>query len=194
MIPVGGSKYCDEILEVTYKKKNIADILNMTVAEAMGFFISHPNIRRPLAILKEVGLDYIRLGQPASTLSGGESQRLKIAREFNSTQQKGTLYILDEPTTGLHFREIHLLIKVLNRLIDGGGSVLVIEHNLEMIRYSDYIIDVGPEAGHKGGRIVAQGPLSSIVRSKKSHTGQYLCQYLNDLLCKKPSLLKEEPS
>lgn len=178
----GGSKYRDEILEITYKKKNISEILNMTVAEAMNFFISYPNIRRPLAILKEVGLDYLKLGQPANTLSGGESQRLKIAREFNSTQQKGTLYILDEPTTGLHFREIHLLIKVLNRLIDGGGSILVIEHNLEIIRHSDYVIDVGPEAGHKGGRIIAQGQPQKIMHSKKSHTGLYLHDYMKGLL------------
>ena len=175
-----GSKYREEILEITYKQKNISEILNMTVAQAMDFFVSYPKIRRSLAILKEVGLDYLQLGQPANTLSGGESQRLKIAREFNSTQQKGTLYILDEPTTGLHFREVHLLIKTLNRLIDGGGSVLVIEHNLEIIRHSDYIIDIGPEAGDQGGQIVAQGSPKEIMRSKKGHTGLYLRKYMGN--------------
>ncbi len=174
----GGSKYRDEVLEIVYNKKNINDILSMTVSEAMVFFISHPSIRKGLSILKEVGLDYIQLGQPSSTLSGGESQRLKIAREFNSTQQKGTLYILDEPTTGLHFREIELLIKVLNRLIEGGGSVLVIEHNLELIRHSDYIIDIGPEAGQKGGQIIAQGSPDKIMKCRQSHTGQYLLNYV----------------
>ena len=177
-----GSKYRPEILEITYKDKNISDILNMTVLEAMNFFVSYPNIRKPLSILKEVGLDYLNLGQSASTLSGGESQRLKIAREFNLTQQSGSLYILDEPTTGLHFREVHLLIKALNRLITGGGSVLVIEHNLEIIRNSDYVIDIGPEAGEKGGWVVAQGPPEEITRSIKSHTGKYLKDYMGNLL------------
>ena len=177
-----GLKYRSEVLEVTYKNKNISDILNMTVSEAMNFFVSYPNIRKPLSILKEVGLDYLNLGQSASTLSGGESQRLKIAREFSLTQQNGSLYILDEPTTGLHFQEVHLLIKALNRLITGGASVLVIEHNLEIIRNSDYIIDIGPEAGEKGGRIVTQGPPEKIIRSIKSHTGKYLKDYMGNLL------------
>lgn len=173
-------KYRPEILDVTYKNKNIADILDMTVSEAMDFFVAYPNIRRPLGILKEVGLDYIRLGQPANTLSGGESQRLKIAREFDSSSQKATLYILDEPTTGLHFREVHLLLKVLNRLIEAGGSVLLIEHNLEIIRNSDYIIDLGPEAGEKGGKVIAHGSPEDIIRAKKGHTSRYLRQYLEE--------------
>ena len=174
----GGSKYREETLEITYKGKNISEILNMTVSEAMDFFVSHPNICKPLTILKEVGLDYLVLGQPTTSLSGGESQRLKIAKEFNSSQQRGTLYILDEPTTGLHFKEVHLLLKVLNRLIDGGGSVLVIEHNLDVICHSDYVIDIGPEAGDKGGKVIAQGSPEVIMKDKNSHTGRYLRRYV----------------
>lgn len=169
-----GKKFRPEILEIQYRGKNIHEIMNMTVAEAMDFFVAYPNIRRPLSLLKEVGLEYIALGQSARSLSGGESQRLKIAREFNSTSQKNTLYILDEPTTGLHFREVHLLMKVLNRLVDAGGSVLLIEHNMDVIRNSDYIIDMGPEAGAGGGNIVAEGTPEEIERNPKSLTGKYL--------------------
>ncbi len=169
-----GKKFRDEILEIKYRDKNITDILNMTVSEAMDFFVAYPNIRRPLSLLREVGLDYISLGQSARTLSGGESQRLKIAREFNSTNQKATLYILDEPTTGLHFREVQLLMRVLNRLVDAGGSVLLIEHNMDVIRSSDYIIDLGPEAGAEGGTIVAAGTPEDIRKNPKSLTGKYL--------------------
>jgi excinuclease ABC subunit A len=172
-----GKKFRREILEITYKNKNIDDILNMTVSEAMDFFVAHPNIRKPLAFLKEVGLDYIRLGQSANTLSGGESQRLKIARQFVATQQKATLYIMDEPTTGLHFREIEMLMRVLNKLVEGGGSVILIEHNLEVIRGSDYVIDIGPEAGAKGGVIVAEGSPAEIMANPHSLTGRYLRAY-----------------
>ncbi|MGE5085162.1 MAG: excinuclease ABC subunit UvrA, partial [Bacillota bacterium] len=172
-------KYRPEILEITYKDKNISQILGMTVNEAMNFFVAHPNIRKPLSVLKEVGLDYLQLGQPANSLSGGESQRLKIAKELSQVQQKATLYILDEPTTGLHFREVELLMKVLNKLIESGGSVIVVEHNLDVIHGSDYIIDLGPEAGKKGGTIVAQGTTDDIMRAKKSLTGQYLKRYLD---------------
>ncbi len=172
-----GKKFRAEILEITYKNRNIYEILNMTIAEAMDFFVAYPNIRKPLSFLKEVGLDYIRLGQSAATLSGGESQRLKIAREFVATQQKATLYILDEPTTGLHFREIEMLMKVLNKLVEAGGSVLLIEHNLDVIRHSDYIIDLGPEAGAKGGDLVAQGTPEQIMENRRSLTGQYLKAY-----------------
>lgn len=168
-----GQRYRKEILDIKFNGKSIVDVLNMTVAEAMDFFISHPNIRRPLAFLKEVGLQYIQLGQKASSLSGGESQRIKIARELFNTNQKGCLYILDEPTTGLHFKEVHLLIKVLNQLIEAGGSVIVIEHNLEFMNRSDYIIDMGPEAGLEGGVITAQGEPESIIKTK-THTGKYL--------------------
>jgi len=181
----GGNKYRSEILDITYKHKNIRDILQMTVLEAMDFFVSYPNIRRPLSTLKEVGLDYIQLGQTSKTLSGGESQRLKLAKEFNSSRQGSTLYILDEPTTGLHFREVHLLLKALNRLVDAGGSVLLIEHNLEVIKNSDYIIDIGPEAGQYGGEIIAQGSPEKLIRSRKSLTGQYLKEYVDYLGPKK---------
>ena len=176
-----GKKFRSEILDITYKGRNIYDVLNMTVDRAMDFFVSYPNIRRPLMLLKEVGLEYLTIGQSARSLSGGESQRLKVAKEFNSTSQQGTLYILDEPTTGLHFREVHLLLKVLNRLVDAGGSVLVIEHNLEVIRHSDYIIDMGPEAGEKGGELVAQGTPEDIMKVKKGYTGKYLKEYVDSL-------------
>ncbi|WP_374029407.1 excinuclease ABC subunit UvrA [Bdellovibrio bacteriovorus] len=174
-----GKKYRPEILEIQYKNKNVHEILSMTVNEAMNFFVAHPNIRKPLSVLKEVGLDYLQLGQPANSLSGGESQRLKIAKELSQVQQKSTLYILDEPTTGLHFREVDLLMKVLNKLIETGGSVVVVEHNLDVIRASDYIIDLGPEAGKKGGNIVAQGSPEDIMKVKKSLTGQYLKRYID---------------
>lgn len=169
-----GRKFRTEVLEVTYKDKNINEILNLTVQEAMDFFVAYPNIRKPLSFLKEVGLEYIRLGQSAGTLSGGESQRLKIAREFIQTQQKATLYILDEPTTGLHFREVDMLMKVLSKLVDAGGSVILIEHNLDVIKASDFVIDIGPEAGSKGGQIVAQGSPEDIMKSAQSLTGKYL--------------------
>ncbi len=175
-----GKKYRDEILEVKYNGKNVADILAMTVSEAMNFFVAHPNIRKPLSVLKEVGLDYLQLGQPANSLSGGESQRLKVAKELSQVQQKSTLYILDEPTTGLHFREVELLMKVLNKLIESGGSVVVVEHNLDVIRGADYIIDLGPEAGKKGGNIVVQGSPTDVMKSKKSLTGQYLKRYVDE--------------
>ena len=173
-----GKKFRREVLDVTYKGKNINEMLNMTVSEAMDFFVAYPHIRKPLSFLKEVGLDYIRLGQSASTLSGGESQRLKIAREFIATQQKATLYILDEPTTGLHFREVELLMKVLSKLVDAGGSVILIEHNLDVIRASDYVIDLGPEAGSKGGEIVAEGTPEELMKVPRSLTGRYLKAYL----------------
>ncbi|WP_246845181.1 excinuclease ABC subunit UvrA [Bdellovibrio sp. NC01] len=173
-----GKKYRPEILEIQYKGKNVHEILSMTVSEAMNFFVAHPNIRKPLSVLKEVGLDYLTLGQPANSLSGGESQRLKIAKELSQVQQKATLYILDEPTTGLHFREVELLMKVLNKLIETGGSVVVVEHNLDVIRGSDYVIDLGPEAGKKGGTIVAEGSPEEVMKAKKSLTGQYLKRYV----------------
>lgn len=173
-----GKKYRSEILEILYNGKNIYQILEMTVAEAMTFFVAHPHIRKPLSLLKEVGLEYLKIGQPAATLSGGESQRLKIAKELSTVQQRATLYILDEPTTGLHFREIEMLLKVLNRLIEAGGSVVVVEHNMDIIRSADYIIDLGPEAGNKGGKVVATGSPKEIVAQKKSLTGQYLKRYL----------------
>jgi excinuclease ABC subunit A len=158
----------------------------MTVDEAMDFFVAYPNIRKPLSFLREVGLGYVRLGQSAATLSGGESQRLKIAREFIGTQQKGTLYILDEPTTGLHFREIEMLMRVLHRLVDSGGSVILIEHNLDVIRSSDWVIDMGPDAGKGGGEIVAIGTPVEIMANQKSLTGHYLKRYLDEDTVSKP--------
>jgi excinuclease ABC subunit A len=173
-----GKKYRPEILEITFQGKNVHEILSMTVQEAMNFFVAHPHIRKPLAVLKEVGLDYLTLGQPANSLSGGESQRLKIAKELSQVSQKSTLYILDEPTTGLHFKEIELLMKVLHKLIEAGGSVVVVEHNLDVIKNSDYIIDMGPDAGAKGGQVVVAGTPEDVMLSKKSLTGQYLKSYL----------------
>ena len=172
-----GKKYKQEILKVKFCEKNINDILNMTVAEAMEFFVAYPHIRRPLATLKEVGLSYITLGQPTRTLSGGESQRLKIARQLHLSEYSDTLYILDEPTTGLHFKEVHLLIDVLHKLVDSRASVLLIEHNQELILNSDWIIDIGPESGKKGGQVVTKGTPQDIMKSKKSITGTYLRKY-----------------
>jgi excinuclease ABC subunit A len=178
-----GKRYRPEILEVKYKHKNMAEILAMTVSEAMEFFVAYPNVRRPLSVLKEVGLDYLQLGQSANTLSGGESQRMKLARELASASQQRSLYILDEPTTGLHFREVHLLLKVLNRLVEAGSTVLLVEHNLEIIKHSDYVIDIGPEAGHKGGEILARGTPADIMKhAKTSHTGKYLKAYVDELM------------
>ncbi len=173
-----GKKYRSEILEIKYKNKSIYDILMMTVAEAMNFFVAYPNIRKPLGVLREVGLDYLQLGQPAGTLSGGESQRLKIAKELSQVSQRNTLYILDEPTTGLHFKEVGLLMGVLNKLIEAGGSVVVIEHNQDVIRGADYVIDLGPEAGAEGGEIVAQGSPEEVMDNRSSITGMYLRNYL----------------
>lgn len=172
-------KYRPEILEVKFQGKNVHEILSMTVAEAMNFFVAHPHIRKPLSVLKEVGLDYLTLGQPANSLSGGESQRLKIAKELSQVSQKSTLYILDEPTTGLHFREIELLMSVLHKLIEAGGSVVVVEHNLDVIKSSDYIIDMGPDAGKAGGEVVFSGTPQDIMNAKNSLTGQYLKKYLS---------------
>ena len=169
-----GKRYRKEALEVEYRGKSINDILNMTVLEAMNFFVNYPQIRRALMYLKEVGLDYLRLGQSAPTLSGGESQRLKIAKELTRSQQNNTLYILDEPTTGLHPREIEMLLHVLNKLIDAGGSAIVIEHNIDVIKQSDYIIEVGPEGGRKGGKVLFTGTPEELSKKKNCPTAPYL--------------------
>lgn len=169
-----GKRFKSEVLEVRFKGKNIDDILNLTVSQAMDFFISHPNIRRPLSILKEVGLDYLRLGQSARSLSGGESQRLKIAKEFNSINQRATLYILDEPTTGLHPHEVQLLLSVLNKLIEAGGSVVLIEHNMDVIRSADYLIEIGPEGGAKGGHVLFTGTPEEMARAANCPTAEFL--------------------
>lgn len=172
-----GKKFRPEILEIQYNSKNIHEILSMTVKDALDFFVASPNIRKPLAVLKEVGLDYIQLGQPANSLSGGESQRLKIAKELSESNQKATLYILDEPTTGLHFREVDMLMRVLNKLVEAGSSVILVEHNQDVIRQADYLIDMGPEAGNKGGYVVAEGAPEDVIKVKKSLTGQFLKRY-----------------
>ncbi|MBX9768177.1 MAG: ATP-binding cassette domain-containing protein, partial [Bdellovibrionales bacterium] len=175
-----GKKFRNELLEVRFQDKNIDEILNLTVAEAYSFFQNYPSIRRALNFLKEVGLDYIRLGQSSSTLSGGESQRLKLAKEFASAQQRGVLYILDEPTTGLHFKEVNMLLNVLNKLIEAGGSVIVIEHNLDVIRNADFVIEIGPDGGHAGGQVIFQGPPQNMIADKYQGvcpTAPYLKRY-----------------
>ncbi len=152
-----GARYNRETLEVRYKGKNIADVLDMTIDEAVEFFQNVPRIARKLQVIQDVGLGYIKLGQPATTLSGGEAQRVKLATELSRRSTGRTLYILDEPTTGLHTADIHKLMDILQRLVDGGDTVVVIEHNLDVIKCADHIIDLGPEGGDRGGTIVAQG-------------------------------------
>ena len=170
----GGSRYNRETLQVRYKGKNIAEVLDMTVAEAYEHFENVPQIERVLRMLKEVGLDYVKLGQSGTTLSGGEAQRLKLARELAKIGTGNTLYVLDEPTTGLHFADIEKLLQVLERLTDAGNTVLVIEHNLDIIKSADYVIDLGPEGGAEGGKIIAQGTPEQVARIEHSHTGRYL--------------------
>ncbi len=169
-----GKRYNKDTLEVKYKGKNIYDVLEMTVKEAYDFFEDIPKIEKKLRLLLDVGLGYIKLGQPAPTLSGGEAQRIKLARELSKTATGNTLYLLDEPTTGLHFEDIKMLLSVLNKLVERGNTIIVIEHNLDVIKSADYIIDLGPDGGDKGGYVVAEGPPESIVKSKKSYTGSYL--------------------
>ena len=167
-------RYNDQTLEVQYKGKNISEVLNMTVEEALEFFKAIPPIKNKLQTLADVGLTYITLGQSAVTLSGGEAQRIKLAKELSKRSTGKTLFILDEPTTGLHFYDIELLLKVLLRLRDQGNTVLVIEHNLDVIKNSDWIIDLGPEGGSDGGKVIAEGTPNDIAKIKLSHTGQFL--------------------
>jgi excinuclease ABC subunit A len=166
-------------LEISYKGKTIADVLGMTVEEALGFFKNIPQIKRRLETLRDVGLGYIRLGQQATTLSGGEAQRVKLSSELSRIGTGRTLYILDEPTTGLHFEDIRMLLNVLTRLVEKGNSVIVIEHNLDVIKTADWIIDLGPEGGDEGGTIVAEGTPEQVMKNKKSYTGQFLKPILN---------------
>ena len=173
-----GKRYNRETLEVRYKSKNIADILEMTVAEALGFFEPVPSIKQKLQTLHDVGLDYIRLGQAATTLSGGEAQRVKLATELSRRATGRTLYILDEPTTGLHFADIRRLLEVLNQLVDQGNTVVIIEHNMDVIKTADWVIDLGPEGGNEGGRVIASGTPEDVARQDKSFTGQYLARML----------------
>lgn len=169
-----GDRYKKDTLEIKWDGKSIKDVLNMTVAEAHDFFMDYPKIRRALTYLNEVGLDYLQLGQPANTLSGGESQRLKIAKELSQTRKGACLYILDEPTTGLHFQEVELLTNTLQKLVDNGGTVVVIEHNLEFIRQAEYLVDIGPDGGDAGGEILYQGELKGLKKIKKSETAKFL--------------------
>ena len=173
-----GKRYNRETLEVKYKGKSIYDVLNMTVEEALTFFENVPSIRRKIETLYDVGLSYIRLGQPSTTLSGGEAQRIKLATELSKRSTGKTIYILDEPTTGLHFADVHKLIEILRRLSEGGNTVVVIEHNLDVIKTADYIIDIGPEGGDRGGTVIAQGTPEEIAASPVSYTGKYVKKYL----------------
>lgn len=173
-----GKRFNRETLEVKYKGKSIADVLDMTVDEAFDFFDSIPSIKNRLDLLRKVGLGYIHLGQPATTLSGGEAQRIKLSKELSKRATGKTLYILDEPTTGLHFEDINRLLKVLQTLVDQGNTVVVIEHNLDVIKVADYIVDLGPEGGDGGGRIVAQGTPEEVAKSEKSYTAKYLREKL----------------
>ena len=173
-----GKRYNRETLEVQYKGKSIADVLEMTVEEAYEFFKNIPSLERKLQTLMDVGMNYIQLGQPATTLSGGEAQRIKLATELSKMSRGKTIYILDEPTTGLHFEDIRKLLEVLNRLVDKGNTVLVIEHNLDVIKVADHIIDIGPEGGYKGGQIIAEGTPEEIAENEGSWTGKFLKKYL----------------
>ena len=174
----GGKRYNRETLDVLYKGKTISDVLDMTVEEAVKFFENVPSIRRKIETLNDVGLSYLRLGHPSTSLSGGEAQRIKLATELSKRSTGKTIYILDEPTTGLHFADVHKLVDILRRLSDGGNTVVVIEHNLDVIKTADYIIDIGPEGGDKGGTVVATGTPEQIVKNKKSYTGAYVKKYL----------------
>jgi len=175
-----GMRYNRETLQVKYKGKSIYDVLNMTVEEAMKFFENVPNIFRKIETLNEVGLSYIRLGQPSTTLSGGEAQRVKLATELSKRGTGKTIYILDEPTTGLHFADVHKLVDILRKLSEGGNTVVVIEHNLDVIKVADHIIDIGPEGGYRGGMVVAKGTPEDIVKVKESHTGRFIKKYLEN--------------
>lgn len=175
-----GKRYNRETLEVRYKEKNIADVLAMNVEEALEYFSAIPKIERKLQLLYDVGLGYIQLGQPATTLSGGEAQRVKLATELSRRSNGRSLYILDEPTTGLHLDDISKLLFILDRLVVSGNTVLVIEHNLEVLKRADYLIDLGPEGGEEGGFVIASGSPEEVAISANSYTGQWLAGVLPD--------------
>jgi excinuclease ABC subunit A len=175
----GGKRFNRDTLDIRYKGKHIAEVLDLTVDDGVEFFVNVPALHQKLQTLQEVGLGYIRLGQAATTLSGGEAQRVKLSRELSRRSTGRTLYILDEPTTGLHFADIQRLLEVLTRLVDGGNTVLIIEHNLDVIKTADYIIDLGPDGGDAGGRIVALGPPESVVQVEESYTGHFLREMLH---------------
>ena len=184
-----GQRYNRETLEVTFKHKSIHEVLEMTVEEAYEFFNAIPMIARKLRTLMDVGLAYIKLGQSATTLSGGEAQRVKLSRELSKRDTGKTLYILDEPTTGLHFHDIQQLLHVLHRLRDQGNTIVVIEHNLDVIKTADWIIDLGPEGGDGGGYVVATGTPESVAKDKRSYTGHYLARLLRDKAKRRPRAL-----
>ena len=173
-----GKRYNRETLEVKYKGKSISDVLDMTVEEALHFFENVPRIRDKIQTLYDVGLSYVKLGQPSTELSGGEAQRIKLAAELSKWATGRTFYILDEPTTGLHFEDVHKLIEVLQKLVENGNSMLVIEHNLDVIKTADYIIDMGPEGGDGGGRVIATGTPEEVAKAPGSYTGQFLKKIL----------------
>jgi excinuclease ABC subunit A len=173
-----GKRYNRETLEVRFKGKTIADVLEMPIEEALGFFEHIPKINRRVRALSDVGLGYMRLGQPATTLSGGEAQRVKLAAELSKVATGATMYILDEPTTGLHFADIQRLLEVLQRLVDAGNSVVVIEHNLDVIKVADRLIDLGPEGGDEGGQLIATGTPEQVAQTRDSHTGSFLSELL----------------
>ena len=175
-----GTRYNRETLEVKYKGKSIADVLDMTVEEALEFFSNIPRIRDKIQTLHDVGLGYIKLGQPSTTLSGGEAQRVKLATELSKRATGKTLYILDEPTTGLHIADVHKLVNILQRLVDTGNTIVVIEHNLDLIKTADHIIDLGPEGGDNGGEVIGIGTPEQIVKNERSYTGKFLKKYLEN--------------
>jgi excinuclease ABC subunit A len=173
-----GKRYNRETLEVRFKGKSIADVLDMTINRAVEFFENIPNILNKIKVLQDVGLGYIKLGQPSTTLSGGESQRVKLATELAKKDTGKTVYILDEPTTGLHFEDIRVLMNVLNRLVDKGNTVIVIEHNLDVIKSADYLIDMGPEGGRGGGEVIVTGTPEDVAKSMKGHTAPFVKEEL----------------
>jgi len=175
-----GKRYNREALEIHFKGKNIADVLDMTIEEAMSFFANVPSIYNKMKTLNEVGLGYMRLGQPATTLSGGEAQRVKLATELARRATGRTMYILDEPTTGLHFADVDRLLQVLQRLVDNGNTIVVIEHNLEVIKSADWIIDLGPAGGDAGGQVIAQGTPDDVAENEQSFTGHFLQRMFNE--------------
>jgi excinuclease ABC subunit A len=175
-----GARFNRETLEVHYKGRTVAEVLDMPIEEAADFFAAIPAIARYLRTLTEVGLGYVRLGQPATTLSGGEAQRVKLASELQKRSNGRSIYVLDEPTTGLHFEDIRKLLLVLQGLVDKGNSVIVIEHNLDVIKSADWLIDMGPEGGFRGGTVVAEGPPEFIATVPESHTGRYLAKILDE--------------
>ena len=175
----GGKRYNRETLDVKYKGKSIFDVLDMTVEEALPFFENLPSIHNKIQTLYDVGLSYVKLGQPSTTLSGGEAQRIKLASELSKRSTGKTIYILDEPTTGLHFADVHKLVEILHRLADGGNTVIVIEHNLDVIKTADYIIDIGPEGGDRGGTVIAKGTPEQVAKCEGSYTGAYIQKMLD---------------